>query len=252
MGTDKHLIRKRFEASFSRYHRLALVQRDICAELGKIAAGLCVRGNVSRAMEIGVGTGFLTSHLVRLFPDAEWYLNDISSLSLDFLRDNMPSHSTFLCGDAENMEFPRHLDLIASASTVQWFYDMPGFALKAAGATNRGGWLVMSTFGTDNFREIRETTGEGLHYHSFSELCGIFKTAGYEIVSGVEYTRTLRFDTPVDVLRHIKATGVNSLVRTHWGPRQLAAFDDKYRKTHSVEGGVTLTYNPILIAARKR
>lgn len=250
MGADKELIRKRFEASFSRYHRLALVQRDICTELGELAAGLCDPGSVSRAMEIGVGTGFLTSHLARLFPDAKWYLNDISESSRDFLSDNAPLNSKFICGDAENMEFPRNLDLIASASTVQWFDDMPGFASRAAAATNPGGWLVLSTFGPDNFREIRETTGEGLDYYTLAELCGILEAAGYEIASGVEYTRTLCFDTPIDVLRHIKATGVNSLVSTHWGPRQLDAFDEKYRAAYSTDGGVALTYHPILLSAR--
>lgn len=229
-----------------------MVQRDICAELGGLAAGLCDPGSVSRAMEIGVGTGFLTSHLARLFPDAEWYLNDISESSREFLNNNAPLNSTFLCGDAEDMEFPGNLDLIASASTVQWFDDMPGFVSRAAEATNPGGWLVLSTFGPDNFREIRETTGEGLDYYTLAELCGIFEAAGYEVSSCTEYTRALSFASPLDVLRHIKATGVNSLVRTHWGPRQLAAFDDKYRAAHSVEGGVELTYHPILLVTKKK
>ncbi len=202
-------------------------------------------------MEIGVGTGFLTSHLARLFPHAEWFLNDISDASETFVAGSVPCCTAFMWGDAENMEFPQGLDLIASASTVQWFDDLPGFARRASAATRPGGWLVLSTFGPDNFREIRNVTGEGLEYYSLAELTGILESAGYEVVSGREYSRVLRFDTPLDVLHHIKATGVNSLRQTRWGRRQLDDFDTRYKAAHSEGESVVLTYHPILIAARK-
>lgn len=251
MAPDKELIRKRFEANFSRYHRLALVQRDICAGLGCMAGELCRSENISRALEIGVGTGFLTAHLTELFPHAEWYLNDISHAAGTFVEGYGSGRTTFVCGDAENMEFPQGLDMIASASTVQWFDDLPVFAGRAAEATDSGGWLVLSTFGPDNFKEIRETTGEGLDYYPLDELCGIFESAGYRIVSRSEYSRSLNFGTPLDVLHHIKATGVNSVSNKRWNRAQLADFDARYRKLFPGSEEVALTYHPQLIIARK-
>lgn len=258
MGTDKQLVKERFEASFGRYNRLAIVQQRICAELaGRMEEyGIGVPGlkggGVRRAFEIGAGTGFFTSHIVRMFPAAEWTINDIAPGAEKYVaryaRDN---RAAYLWGDAEEVAFPRELDLIASASTIQWFDDLAAFISKAFAATSTGGWLVLSTFGPDNFREIRTTTGEGLGYPSAEEVKQMAEAAGYEVVHLEEYTESLVFPTPVDVLRHIKATGVNSLSKTRWSRGRLARFSEDYTGEFATTGGVTLTYHPVLLIARK-
>lgn len=217
-----------------------------------MAAGVCQAQQVSSALEVGVGTGFLTAHLIPLYPDAKWYLNDITEAAEPFVSKYAGGdRGVYLWGDAEKVVFPPGLDMIATASTVQWFDDLPAFARKAAEATNPGGWLLLSTFGPQNFCEIRSATGEGLDYYRPDQLRQIFGEAGYRIISLTEYTRQLFFDTPLDVLRHIRATGVNSLQRTRWGRGQLSAFDERYRAGFSTANGVTLTYHPILLAAQK-
>jgi malonyl-CoA O-methyltransferase len=248
---DKELIRRRFEANFQRYHRLALVQRKICAELGEMAAGLCGAQDVAAGLELGVGTGFLTEHLMSTYPGARWTLNDISAAAETFVAKYANGNTAYLWGDAEEIAFPGGLDMIAAASTVQWFGDLPAFAAKAARATRPGGWLLLSTFGPLNFREIRSTTGEGLDYYTLDELREIFEQAGYRIHSLAEYTCTLDFDTPIDVLHHIRATGVNSLSKARWGRGRLAAFEKDYRERFSNGRAVTLTYHPQLMVAQK-
>ena len=252
MVANKDLIRRRFEANLERYHKLALVQKKICAELGRMAAGVCDPDNISFGLEIGVGTGFLTEHLISLYPHAKWYLNDITDASEGFVSQYTGGDKTsFLLGDAETLSFPQDLDMIATASTVQWFDDLPAFARRAADATRSGGWILLSTFGPRNFYEIRELTGEGLDYYSLDQLREIFEDAGYKIRSITEYTRSLHFGTPMDVLHHIKATGVNSLRSVRWGREQFAHFDEHYRMKFSDQDGVTLTYHPQLILAQK-
>lgn len=251
MGADKELIRKRFEASFRSYDRLASVQRDICAELAGLAAEYC-NGSIARAMEVGAGTGFLTSHLQAMFPYAEWYINDISAAAEKYLSAFTSDNVSFLWGDAESIGLPEGMDMIASASTVQWFDDMPGFVARVSSATRQGGWLVLSSFGPENFREIRHAAGEGLDYYTADRLAALCGEAGYEVVALSEYTRTLRFETPLDVLRHIKATGVNSVSNVRWGCRRLAEFEERYMAAYSSDEGVALTYHPMLLIARKR
>lgn len=259
MATDKELIRERFGANFGRYNRLALVQQKICAELARLVQQYRVcgcgdsDGGVKRVLEIGAGTGFLTSRLVPLAPVAQWFVNDLVPDAGKYLAKYLTDNDVeYLWGDAEQIEFPAGVDVIASASTVQWFDDMVGFLRKASQATADGGWLVLSTFGSDNFKEIRATTGEGLDYLPLDELKRMTEESGYEIVYACEYIETLCFDTPTDVLHHIKATGVNSIRKTRWNRGQLADFDSAYRRQFpAADGGVQLTYHPIIILARK-
>lgn len=159
----------------------------------------------------------------------------------------------YLWGDAELLPLPGELDMIASASAVQWFDNLPLFIDRAVGSLCCGGYFAFTTFGTDNFREIRATTGEGLHYYTSEQLQELLTAAGYGIVETLEYTRHLPFDTPADVLRHIKATGVNSIRKARWGKQQLMDFETAYREHFSMpDGRVALTYHPILVLAQKK
>ena len=186
---------------------------------------------VDSALEIGSGTGFLTRRMLELYPHALWTINDLVEQSADFLEPYAAGHDVrYLWGDAETIALPDRLDLIASASAVQWFDDLPRFARKAGNLLETEGYIVLSTFGPENFREIKAVTDEGLDY----------------------YTRSLAFDTPLDVLRHIRATGVNSIRHARWTKRELSDFETRYRNGfRNAEGQVTLTYHPVLLIAEK-
>lgn len=253
MTTDKNLIKERFEASFATYNELADVQRRICDRLALSAAELCVH-DVHRAFEIGAGTGFLTRCLVARWPQAKWYLNDLIPSTEGFLAPQVgDADIEYLWGDAEKIDYPAALDLIASTSTAQWFEDKDAFARKTAAALNPGGYLVLSLFGPDNFREIKTATGEGLEYHSLTELAAILERAGFRILLADEYTETLSFATPRDVLKYIKSLGVNSVKKTRWHPGKMDDFETRYRALFPApDGGVTLTYHPLLLVAERR
>ena len=60
----------------------------------------------------------------------------------------------------------------------------------------RGADWRLSTFGPDNFEEIRATTGDGLVYYTSAELAGLLKQAGLTIEEQKEYARRLEFGSP--------------------------------------------------------
>ena len=92
-----------------------------------------------------------------------------------------------------------------------------------------------------------------MHYYTSEQLQELLTAAGYGIVETLEYTRHLPFDTPADVLRHIKTTGVNSIRKARWGKQQLMDFETAYREHFSMpDGRVALTYHPILVLAQKK
>lgn len=254
MTTDKDLIKERFESSFLTYNELAHVQRRICNRLADRATTCCGCGHdVKRAFEIGAGTGFLTHCLISIWPRAKYFLNDLIPTVKDFIDpQTVGVDIEYLWGDAENIDYPSNLDLIASTSTIQWFGDKVGFARKTAAALNHGGYLAISLFGPENFREIRATTGEGLRYLALTELCTIFEQAGFRILHAEEYTEILSFDTPRDALKYIKSLGINSVKKTSWNAGKMEEFDAAYRRMFpSPDGGITLTYHPQLIIAQR-
>lgn len=229
--SDKDLLKNRFAANLRSYNSLAVVQERICEELAELI-GTHVPGKITRGLEVGTGTGFLTRRLLERYPDAEWTLNDLVEASECFLQPYVGGRKTqCYWGDAESL---------------------PAFLNRTQEMLAAGGRLALSTFGPDNFEEIRATTGDGLVYYTSAELAGLLKQAGLTIEEQKEYTRRLEFGSPTDVLRHIKATGVNAIRKTRWTPRRLTDFETLYRSRFSTSSGtVTLTYHPILIVARK-
>lgn len=260
MTSDKTLLRNRFAASFRKYDTLAVVQDKICGQLTDMLTGVCppetepgVARHIKRALEIGAGTGFLTRRLLRSFPYAHWTVNDLAEEAAAFIVPYAGGTAVdYLWGDAETIALPGELDLIASASTLQWFDDLPAFLTRSGELMNPGGCLALSTFGPENFREIKAVTGEGLSYYVSAEVEELLKWGGWQVMEKLEYTEQLSFDSPVEVLRHIKATGVNSIRKTQWGRRQLTDFETCYRAMFStIDNKVTLTYHPVLIVATR-
>lgn len=253
MKHDKTLIKKRFSRNLGTYDTLATVQRAIADRLGSILSHTDTT-NIKTGIEIGSGTGFLTHHLVRLFPAADWTANDLVTRS----RDYLPHDVTFVGGDGETLSLPeKRYDLIASASTVQWFDDLPGFIGRAADALRPGGILALSTFGPGNFREITATTGQGLDYYPLSMLETLFTTQGLHILAHEEWTEQQHYPTPTDVLRHLRLTGVNAVAAERWTHSRLRQFEADYRAAYTVKSAgndkecVTLTFHPIILVAQK-
>lgn len=257
MKHDKELLRRRFSRNLDTYDTLATVQRAIADRLGDILSHRCPSA-VKRGIEIGAGTGFLTRHLVRLFPAAQWIVNDLVPESRDFLPATTGTGIpvAFVPGDGEAIPLPSgRYDLIASASTVQWFDDLPDFIARAARSLAPEGILAVSTFGPENFREITASTGQGLEYYPLSDLATLLTANGLQILVKEEWIERQHYPTPTDVLRHLRLTGVNAVAAERWTHSRLRRFEADYRKAYTIEENgaecVTLTFHPIIIIAKK-
>lgn len=237
---DKGLIIRRFERSYESYNKLAVVQQEIAQRLALRIRQFLV--DPKNGVEIGSGTGFLTRWIVEYYPNCEWIANDIVTKSKNFL----PQQVKFIEGDGEFLQLPENQDIIVSASTVQWFGNFEQFVAKSKNALKKDGIIAISSFGKNNFHEISQLTGETLNYLSKSELEACF--SGFEILYSEEWTQKLLFKTPIEVLQHIKATGVNAISQNRWTNARLKQFCVEYVDKF---GSPTLTFNPIIIIARK-
>lgn len=262
MKHDKSLLQQRFARRLESYASLATVQRSIADRLAEmLVGGGWITAAPRRGVEIGAGTGFLTRHLVEHFPDTEWTLNDLVPKSQNYLPKATPHGLAvrFEAGDGEVFPLPEnHYGLIASASTLQWFDDLTAFITRAAHGLELHGLLAISTFGPDNFREITATTGYGLEYPTVVSLLEGCRAAKLTVRATQEWHERQLYPSPLEVLRHLRLTGVNAVAAERWTHHRLRAFEQEYNAlfhntsdTRPTEKGVTLTFHPIILIAQK-
>lgn len=249
---DKQRIAARFAAAAPHYDRHAEAQRIIHGELEKL---LCAHApsEVRKILEIGCGTGLFSRILARRYPEARLVLNDLNAACAPFWQEEMPSEIEYRFGDVEQTGFCGGCDIIASASALQWLADPAAFLHRAAAGLNSDGLLLFNTFTAGNLYPVRELTGSGLHYPSARQWAQ-WLAQDYEISALYSRTITLAFDTPRDVLRHLKHTGVTATASGFvWTKRQLQDFENRYGSLHALsDGRVGLDYTPLYAAARKR
>ena len=251
MEINKEEVEQRFRRSRASYNDNARVQKMIVDRMVPMIL-LSVKRVPEKILEIGCGTGLLTSQLQRTFPNVDLYLNDlVEELCYHAATINQVPQTRCFPGDVEKLFLPLSFDLIASASTFQWFTTPEETFMKLSKQLEQNGVLVFSTFGKFNLREIRLTTGGGLDYRSKEELEKMMKPY-FKIEGMEEELHTLEFDSPLAVLQHLKKTGVNvSGDPTIWTKGRMDAFIKDYNARFAVDGKVTLTYHPLYFVCRK-
>lgn len=269
---DKETIRKRFTRAISTYDTNAAVQATVAERLAETIGMTVSRSgtrhadHIGRVLEIGCGTGLFTREFLRRFRPDRMFLNDICPAHSEFiaslLTEGLP-HGTgaggpapdctfsFIGGDAEHMSYPDGLDLIASCSAIQWFEDLPSFFIRCSEALHTGGILAIATYGPENLPEIREIENISLEYPPMDEL-GEMLSGHFRIVSLQETHISLDFSSPMDVLRHMKLTGVTGTGHDVWTKGRCSRFCEEYSARFTDGNGmVRLTYHPIWAVAVK-
>ena len=251
MEINKDAVEQRFRRSRASYNDNARVQKMIVDRMVPMILS-SVKRVPEKILEIGCGTGLLTSQLQRTFPNVDLYLNDlVEELCYHAATINQVPQTCCFPGDVEKLFLPLSFDLIASASTFQWFTTPEETFMKLSKQLEQNGVLVFSTFGKFNLQEIRLTTGGGLDYRSKEELEKMLKPY-FKIEGMEEELHTLEFDSPLAVPQHLKKTGVNvSGDPTIWTKGRMDAFIKDYNARFAVDGKVTLTYHPFYFVCRK-
>lgn len=249
---EKERIKCRFKKAQDTYDAHAEAQRRICARLIDLLSQFSP-SHFRRVLEIGCGSGTFTRLLQQRRAVDEWVLNDLCDSwepAIRALFPTCPPH--LLTGDAEALPFPGKFDLIASASAFQWMKDLPRFIHKLSGHLSPRGLLAFNTFTAENLWEIKSITGEGLTYPPASRLKE-WLSADFHILHEEEQAIPLTFPDPIDVLRHLKYTGVTANASGPWTRGRQEAFRQEYRERFaSPDHQVTLTYHPLYIIAIKK
>ncbi len=244
-------IRRSFSRSFVTYHEHASQQRWIAGKLIEVMRANGAPDHFRSALELGCGTGHLTQQLRAYFGFDRLSVNDLSASAAETARI---AGAEFICGDAMRIGWPHQPDLIASASMLQWLDEPSRLLRKSAAALAPGGWLAMSGFGPEQYRELVLIESAASRAPGLSRAKDLAAALGddIEILASGEAVRKMRFPTPLDVLEHLRHTGVNGRARRVWTRGRFLRFSLDYKRYFGNSAGVSLTYHPVWIIARKR
>ncbi len=246
---DKKRIKQSFQRATDSYEDQAMIQHRVADRLLDLVARYC--GNeFYRVLEIGCSTGLLTRKLASQYPEImEIVLCDLVESFVTRAGD-LPGITavSFLAGDIETLPLSGTFDLIISSSTLHWVHDLNTLLQKLSAHLKPGAILAFSMYGPDNLREIRSLTGRGLAYSSLDRV-QVMVSRYFSVDHSSERLETLFFQSPDDVLSHLRQTGVNALSSTPWTPRRLQHFKDEYLNRFNDPQGVRLTYHPMYLLA---
>ncbi|EGQ0878411.1 malonyl-ACP O-methyltransferase BioC, partial [Campylobacter jejuni] len=185
------------------YEKHAKVQDFMGLKLCEILKDLKI-SHFEKVFEFGCGRGELSKKLQNFITFDEYLKNDI----LDFKENS--NILIFDMNEISKQDLSKEkFDLIVSNATLQWL-DLKRILPSLRDMLNQNGILLLSTFAEQNLKEIKQSTGFGLNYFSLNELEQIFKVYFNEVKITQELIK-LSFDNALDVFRHLKLSGVNSL-----------------------------------------
>ncbi len=244
MHINPKLIKHQFEKSLDTYNKNAVVQKIMAVKL--IDELSKIKQDFGSILELGSGSGLLTEELVKKIHFKNYCANDLVEKSKMYVN-KIIAGASFYCGNAGRIKPAEKMDLIISNAMFQWFENLEKISLHYKNILNKDGILAFSTFSPENFKEIRDLTGLSLNYKSLNEIQNIFEK-NFEILYIEEFKHKLSFSNPLELLAHMKNTGVNSLTAQHWTFKEVKDFCDRYKAKYP---DITLTYCPIIVICRK-
>ncbi len=251
---DKEIIARCFLRGQHTYDQHATVQKKVSRQLIDLLSDH-PQIQYDRVLEVGCCTGSMTMDLIKAHTIGKLYLNDLVPDFFKIVKERLSEESKQKIeprfGDIEALELPGNLNLVISSSTFQWLNNLDAFFRKVSMALNENGFLVFSLFGPGTLAEFKKLTGVGLEY---APLNGILEILQRYFTVAFSETRndTLYFETPRDVLRHLKATGVGGVSEHRWTSKGLLQFEAEYREQFGTEKGIPVSFSSLFVVASKK
>ncbi|MGF7155960.1 methyltransferase domain-containing protein [Novosphingobium gossypii] len=245
-------IRSAFAAAPD-YAGNARIQREVAGNLAARIAALDLPP-APRVLEIGCGTGFLTTALMAQGIGGDWLVTDIAPEMVDRCRAALPpaddSRSLrFTTLDGEHgAPFGAPFDLICSSLAVQWFDDTPAALARLAQWLAPGGHLAVTTLGPRSFgqwRAAHEAEGVVPGTPHFTPV-EAFETLSPETLIVEDMIE--RHADPRSFLRAVKAIGAGTSAPDHrpLSPARLRAVMARF-----AQSGCEVTYEVVTCHLRR-
>ena len=237
---DKSLVKKRFKKSLGSYDDNAYVQKITAKKLIQ----LLPQKIYESVFEAGCATGILTREIEKTLKFNFFTANDIVEESGNFIN-SIIKNNIFIAGDIEEIYLGQKYDLIISNACLQWCNNIELTIEKLINSLKPNGILAISIFGDDNLKEITDIFNIKNKTYSMKNLKKNLEK--YNILSYHEEIIKQEFNSPVELLKSLKLTGVNAVKEIKLTKTKLKEFEEKYKKLYTQNEKAILTYNPVYI-----
>ncbi|NEU10711.1 methyltransferase domain-containing protein [Methylobacterium sp. BTF04] len=153
MRSWKQAVARAFDGAEG-YDRAAVIQA-VAAERLAVRIAAAPLPPAPRILEIGCGTGLLTTALRRRLTPSCLIASDIAPGMVRRCARRMGAEVQGLVMDGERPCLAQGFDLIASSLAAQWFEDLDGTLARLAGLLAPGGLLAVATLASGTFHEWR-------------------------------------------------------------------------------------------------
>lgn len=258
-------IRRAFSEAAGHYDVLTALHKEIGRELLAMAVGGSPEAAgpdaVDAVLDVGMGTGWLTGRLKDCFPDACVVGLDAAGGMIETAR-RLAKGFTIVQADAGCLPFHGgSFDRVVSNLAYQWVGDLSGAWTACHRVLKDGGSLYATVFGHRTFQELFEalakTRGDGhglaiVRLAGKGEIAAALNQAGFRDMRVAEETIRAHFPDMMAMVKWIKATGANALMKDvfvgrDWLEKAGAYYDTTFRGRL----GVYATFEVIWVEARK-
>ncbi|MDG2353925.1 MAG: malonyl-ACP O-methyltransferase BioC [Gammaproteobacteria bacterium] len=247
-------VRSAFNKASSQYDEHAFLQKEIAVRLD---AKLDVISGTSKViLDLGAGTGLLSTQLTKRFPDSQIVCLDFAQASL---KHNLSSNK--ICADAYQLPLADNsVDMVISSLMMQWCPDLKQLFSEIHRVLKNDGLILFSTFGPDTLKELKKSwsvVDSETHVNTFTDMHDIgdqMLQNGFQSPVMEMETLTLTYQTVTDLLRDLKAIGaqtVNTRSKSLMGKDKFQLMIKMY-ESYRKDGKLPATYEVIYGHAWKR
>lgn len=216
-----------------------------------------------RVLDIGMGTGYLTEQVARVYPRARVIGLDFAKGMARYAASNrMNIHA--VCADARALPFAENsMDLIISNLALQWVFDLDRVFGSCREILRDSGAMLITVFGKETLRELLVSFEKTFNASSVQfprlvegeELHAAAKKHFPDVTYKKEVMR-IDFPTMTDVLLWVKRLGANGLGRHVFiGKEHMKRAADYYRTNYSLgqdeRAGVFVTMEIVWLELKK-
>ncbi len=231
MERRKQRIAGRFSRFANTYEQYAEVQRSAAAQLAAEFAGLAAILPPGPLLELGCGTGLLSTRLLDVFPERVIFFSDLAPGMVEFCRQKLSSRLAangrhhFQVLDGENPPPSPRYALIVSSLTMQWFADLESSIARLLAALTPGGYLLFSVVGANTFSDWRRLCSElalPCTINPFPALAAVVEMVGGRSVSCRREEELRSYPSAREFFRSLQRIGAGtSLAAPPLSPGQL-------------------------------
>lgn len=265
---DKGRVREAFSRQASVYEEHAALQKESAQRLDFNLS--LVETSPKRVLDVGSGTGFLTSMAARRWPDAQLIGCDLShAMNCVSSEKFSTAQYSFVTGDAEELPFAEgSFDLVTSNLAYQWVNSFPKAFKEVMRVLRPGGEFIFATFGRRTLQELRESyedacnalgEAEPDHFHLFPAVHqlgdGLAKIGFENALVSVDRIKEYH-PGPRELMRSLKNIGAGNAVSTGSARKSSKKFfrlmEETYRDKFSHGDDIYATYEILFAKGSKK